>query len=70
LGSGWGCYQTSRLDHLEALLCQESLYVLGDVAGIAILQKVYAAVDVHELQQVVFQHCPKALAIHGCIFDK
>jgi hypothetical protein len=44
--------------------------VLGGVAGIAILQKVRAAVDVHELQQVVFQHCPKALAIYGCIFGK
>jgi hypothetical protein len=47
---------TRPVNHLEALLGQECFYALGGVAGRAILQKVRAAVDVHELQQVVFQH--------------
>jgi hypothetical protein len=58
------------VDHLEALLGQERLYSLGGVAGRVILQKVHAAVDVHELQQVVFQHSLITLAIHGSIFGQ
>ncbi len=46
-------FRSGPVDLVEGLLGQERFYALGGLAGRAILQKVRAAVNLHELQQVV-----------------